>query len=116
MNEQSTPNQEPTTKAEQAQQSKTKETPAERIADLKKRQAQIAAQIKALEQKDNAKKREADTRLKVLIGAAVLADIDKTASENAEAGEKQKKDFKDLLNRAIQRQQDIEFLTSVGWL
>lgn len=97
-------------------ENKTAETKPDKLEALKKRQAQIAAQIKALEQKDIAQKRKADTRLKVLIGAAVLADIDKTASENAEAGEKQKKDFKALLNRAIQRQQDREFLTSVGWL
>jgi len=46
----------------------------------------------------------------------VLADIDKTASVSAEAGEKQREDFKALLNRAIQRKQDREFLTAAGWL
>jgi hypothetical protein len=94
----------------------TGEIKPDRLEALKKRQSEIAAQIKALEQKDNAAKRKAETRLKVLIGAAVLSDIGKTISENAEVGEKQKKELKALLNRAIERKQDREFIKTTGWL
>ena len=91
-------------------------TKADKIDALKKKQAQIEAQIKALQAKNTAQDRKRDTRLKVLIGAALLADIEKTTSQNAEAGDKQKSELKALLNRAIQRKQEREFLQSTGWL
>lgn len=93
-----------------------KDSQADRIEALKKKQAQIEAQIKALQQKDISKKRKDETRLKVLIGAAMMADVDKTTEGNVEAGAKQKKDIMVVLNRAIQRKQDRDFLTSAGWL
>ena len=91
-------------------------TKADKIDALKKKQAQIEAQIKALQAKNTAQDRKRDTRLKVLIGAALLADIEKTTAQNAEAGDKQKSELKALLNRAIQRKQEREFLQSTGWL
>lgn len=92
------------------------ETKADKIAALLKKQAQIQEQIKYLQAKDSAKKRKEDTRLKVLIGAAMIADIEKTTAGSPEAGAKQKKAIKEVLNRAIQRKQEREFLTAQGWL
>ena len=50
------------------------------------------------------------------LGAAVLADLDKLAESDGSAAEKQREEFKALLNRAIQRKQDRDFLTAAGWL
>ena len=97
-------------------ESKKPETKADKLAALKQKQAQIEAQIKALQAKEGQQKRKEETRLKVLIGAAIMADIEKTTAGNAEAGAKQKKQIKEVLNRAIQRKQEREFLTAHGWL
>lgn len=47
----------------------------EMIADLKDRERQIQARIKALEAKGAAEDRKKDTRKKILIGGAVLAKV-----------------------------------------
>lgn len=88
----------------------------DKLESLKKKQAQIAAQIRQLEEQGNAKKRKEETRVKVLIGAATLADIAKTADKSPEAAENEKAKIKALLNRAIQNKKDREFLTAAGWL
>lgn len=92
------------------------ETKADKIAALKKRQAQLQKQIDDLQAKADTKKRKEETHLKILIGAALLSDIEKTTAGNAEAGAKQKKAIKEVLNRAIQLKKDREFLQSAGWL
>ena len=89
---------------------------ADKLAELKRKQEIIANQIKELEAKENAKKRKEETRLKVLVGAAMLSDIDHTAKENPGAADKQKKELKTILNRAIQIKTDREFLQAKGWL
>lgn len=43
----------------------------EKIEALRKKEAQIKAQLAELEKKANAEKRKEDTRLKVLVGAAI---------------------------------------------
>lgn len=93
-----------------------KETKNERIEALKKKQAQIQAQIQALQQKENIQKRKEETHLKILIGAAVMADIEKNMESSVESGDKQKKAIRELLNRAIQIKKDRDFLTARGWL
>lgn len=44
----------------------------ERLENLRKRQAQIAAQLAALEAREKADRRKAETRRKIILGAAVL--------------------------------------------
>lgn len=52
-------------------------TKAERIARLEAKQAQIKAQIQALNARDAVKERKDDTRRKVLIGGFVLSQMKK---------------------------------------
>jgi large subunit ribosomal protein L7/L12 len=52
-------------------------TKAERVAKLEAKQAQIKAQIQALNARDTAKERKDDTRRKVLLGGFVLAQMKK---------------------------------------
>lgn len=104
-------------KKETTQPQKSKaETKADKIEALKKKQAQIESQIKALQAQDSAKKRKEETHLKILIGAAMMADIEKTTAGNVEAGAKQKKAIIEVLNRAIQLKKDRDFLQAAGWL
>jgi hypothetical protein len=46
----------------------------EKVETLRQRKAAIEARIAAIEAKENAQRRREETRLRVLIGAAVLAD------------------------------------------
>lgn len=52
------------------------EAKASRLQRLKARQAQLAAQIAAAEQAERKAARTLDTRRKVLLGAALLAELD----------------------------------------
>jgi predicted nuclease with TOPRIM domain len=85
---------------------KTKE--ADRLEALKKRKAQLEQQIKNLEQKNAAQQRKDETRIKVLIGAAFLADTLKHPET--------KDLIKEVVNRGIQRDKDREILKKAGWL
>jgi hypothetical protein len=75
---------------------------------LRKRQAQIAAQIAAAESARKSRARKEDTRLKVLVGAAMLADV--ARHPEARAG------IQAVLQRAITADRDREFLRDKGWL
>lgn len=52
------------------------EAKASRLQRLKERQAQLAAQIAAAEQAERKAARTLDTRRKILLGAALLAELD----------------------------------------
>jgi hypothetical protein len=52
---------------------KPKATNADRLGTLKQKQAQLKAQIAALEAKEKAAERKKDTRRKIIVGGAVLA-------------------------------------------
>lgn len=52
------------------------EANASRLQRLKARQAQLAAQIAAAEQAERKAARTLDTRRKILLGAALLAELD----------------------------------------
>jgi predicted nuclease with TOPRIM domain len=81
---------------------------ADRLEALKKRKAQLEQQIKNMEQKQAAQQRKDETRVKVLIGAAFLADTLKHP---------ELKDLiKTVVNRGIQRDKDREILKKAGWL
>jgi hypothetical protein len=78
------------------------------LDQLREKQKQIQAKIEALEAKNKIQTRKEDTRLKVLIGAAFLADVQH--HEETRAG------IKTVLQRAITAVQDKEFLKEKGWL
>lgn len=80
----------------------------EKMEALKQRKAKIDEQIAALKARETAQARKEDTRLKVLIGAAMLADV----KIHPKTGEF----IKDVLQRAITEKRDREFLQNKGWL
>ncbi|MBV8892825.1 MAG: mobilization protein C [Acidobacteria bacterium] len=75
---------------------------------LKKRLEKTRAQIMAIETRHKEQARKDDTRLKVLIGAAHIAD--------AEVHEETQSAVKRVLERAITAPRDREFLKEKGWL
>ncbi len=48
-----------------------------RIAQLKQKQEQLAKRLNALEQKEKSQTRKLDTRRKIIVGGAVLAEMHK---------------------------------------
>ena len=74
---------------------------------LKERKSIIEKKLAALEAKEKAKARKDDTRLKVLIGAAFLAD--------AKINPKTDKGIRIVLQRAITSERDRAFLKRMGW-
>ena len=79
----------------------------EKIEALLEKKAKIEKQIAAIEARSKAKERKEDTRLKVLIGAAMLADS-KINPETAIF-------VQEVLERAITSERDKAFLQSKGW-
>jgi hypothetical protein len=80
----------------------------EKLEALRQRKARLEAQIAATEAVESAKKRKEDTRLKVLVGAAILADVE--LHPETRAG------VETVLKRAISATRDRDFLKSKGWL
>lgn len=80
----------------------------ERMEALKQRKAKIEQQIAAVKARQTAQERKEETRLKILIGAAMLADA-KINPETAQVMQK-------ILTRAITAPRDREFLQAKGWL
>ncbi len=78
------------------------------LKDLKAREAKLKAKIDALSARQKEQARKDDTRLKVLIGAAVLAD----AKANPQTG----LFLKAILRRAVTAPRDKEFLQDKGWM
>ena len=79
-----------------------------KLEALRKKREQIAAQIAEVEAKEKARLRKEDTRLKVLIGAAIIADV--SLYPETRAG------VQSVLKRAITANRDAEFLKGKGWL
>jgi muramidase (phage lysozyme) len=80
----------------------------ERVETLRQRKARLEAQIAALESAEKAKQRKEDTRLKVLVGAGILADIAKHPETRGAV--------ENVLRRAITADRDRDFLKSKGWI
>jgi hypothetical protein len=92
--------------SEAVQQEQERNKP--RLDLLKEKHAQLRRQIEELEAKEKQKKRKDDTREKVLVGAAFLADVGAHPETRAR--------IVDVLRRAITAPRDREFLASRGWL
>jgi hypothetical protein len=80
----------------------------EKVDALRQRKARLEAQIAAIEAAEGAKKRKEDTRLKVLVGAAILADVE--LHPETRAG------IEAVLKRAISAPRDRDFLKAKGWV
>ena len=79
-----------------------------KIETLKEQQAKIQARIAEIERAENAKARKEDTRLKVIIGAACLAD--------AAIHDETRNLLRGIAEKAVTAPRDREFLKSKGWL
>jgi hypothetical protein len=79
-----------------------------KLMTLKEKQARLIARISQLENQQKKQARKEDTRLKVLIGAGMLAD--------AETHPESQRVIRLVLARAITAERDREFLKSKGWL
>lgn len=53
-----------------------RQTPAERLEALRQRQKQLASQIEALQARETARQRKADTRRKIIAGALALEHME----------------------------------------
>lgn len=80
----------------------------EKLDSLLQRKAALEKQIASLEAKQKAQKRKDENRLKILIGAAMLADA-KINDETAVL-------ILEVLERAITTERDRAFLQSKNWL
>jgi uncharacterized protein (DUF3084 family) len=79
-----------------------------RLEALKKRQAQLEQKIAQEERKDQDSKRKRDSRVKLLVGVAVISHIERHPEKRAETMA--------ILDRAITRPREREFLKEEGWL
>lgn len=83
-------------------------TTEQQIEALKQRKAKLDKQIAEIKAKEASQTRKEETRLKVLIGAAMLAD----SKINAKTAGL----VHDVVARAIAAPRDRAFLQSKGWL
>jgi hypothetical protein len=79
-----------------------------KLETLREKHAQLAAQIAEAKRLESAKARKMDTRLKVVVGAACLAD--------AAMHEDTKAAVRAVLERAVKAPRDRQFLKEQGWL
>ena len=82
-----------------------KKTIEERIAAKRERQAQLAAQLAALEGRQKAADRKRDTRRKIVIGAAVLVEMELRPAVASYVRE--------MLDKAVTRPQDREVIADL---
>lgn len=80
----------------------------DKIERLKARKEEIEKQLAELQAKEKAKARKEETRLKILIGAGIMANV-KIRPELK--GQVQK-----ILDKAITESRDRKFLQEKGWL
>lgn len=80
----------------------------EKMAALKAKKEAIEKRLAALEARQKSKMRKDETRLKVLVGVAVMAE----AAKNPET----MKAVRSILNRTITAKRDRDFLQAQGWI
>ena len=83
-------------------------TKNERLEALRKRANEIKAKIAAVEAMDKGRQRKDENRVKILVGAGVIADTVKNPETRA--------GVVSVLDRAITAPKDREFLKAKGWL
>ena len=83
-------------------------TKNERLEALRKRANEIKAKIAAVEAMDKGRQRKDENRVKILVGAGVIADTEKHPETRA--------GVVSVLDRAITAPKDREFLKAKGWL
>ena len=86
----------------------TESKPKSKLEILKEKTAKLQARINEIEARGKAENRKRDTRLKVLVGAACLAD----AAIHGDT----KATVRAVLERAVKAPRDREFLKAAGWL
>jgi hypothetical protein len=79
-----------------------------KLEALRKREAEIKAKIEKFEAKEKGKKRKEENRVKILVGAGMIADTVKNPETRA--------GVVSVLDRAITAPKDRAFLKSKGWL
>lgn len=75
---------------------------------LRAKIAKLQARVADIERREGAKRRKEDTRLKVIVGAGIIADTEKNPETRA--------GVRSVLDRAITTPRDREFLKAKGWL
>lgn len=85
-----------------------RKTDTERLEDLKKRESELKAKIATIEARKATEARKEDNRLKVLVGAALLADA-KIHPDTVFF-------LRSVLPRAVTAPRDRDFLQAKGWL
>lgn len=80
----------------------------DRIEALREQKEQIEKRLAALEAKKKAQERKDETRLKIVIGAGVMAD----AKKHPEVMEL----VQEILTRATTAKRDRDFLEANGWI
>jgi hypothetical protein len=84
------------------------ETQKSKLETLKDQAAKIQARIAELERREKAQSRKEDTRLKLIVGAACLAD--------SALHEETRTRLRGIVEKAVKAPRDREFLKSKGWL
>lgn len=85
-----------------------RKTDTERLEALRQRETQLKAKIAKIEARKISEERKEETRLKVVVGAALLADAKLNAgTENF---------LRAVLPRSVVAPRDREFLQAKGWL
>jgi hypothetical protein len=79
-----------------------------KIDSLRDQAAKIQARILEIERRTKAQSRKEDTRLKVIVGAACLAD--------SKIHQETRASLQDILRQAVTAPRDREFLKDKGWL
>lgn len=80
----------------------------ERIESLKQRKEKIEQALANLEAREKAKQRKEETRLKILIGGAILS--------KAKANPKIFDIVQEIVTRAVLSERDRELLARYGWM
>ena len=79
-----------------------------KLEALRKKEAELKAQIAKFEAKEKAKADKQTNRVKLLIGGAVISDIEKNPDNRAV--------IVAVLDRSVTAANDRAFLKSKGWL
>lgn len=80
----------------------------DRATILMEKREKIDKELAAIQAKEKAKARKIDTRLKILIGAGIMADVKKHPDH--------RKTMQNILDKATTAKRDRDLLKEWGWL